>query len=869
MRQETEYSIMEFRIKQAELWREDVRDIIGLTSVKMDTYLVVNAVQLGFVVMSFCEGRLAAGTPSWLIGCHTLSLAGAFMYLLMSVWLSMHAAVSAKSYETRLLTQAVRLPVPSWAQLEGARTYASSFEKVQSRQMLRVPFITGTQESVLHRGLPSESSGSPSGTSDARHIATPVPKWDGKDASLPEWDGTDASCDPWGLERRGDGIYELDGSLRVDPRQARHVQLVREAMKHWQSYDAFARVSMSMGTNQLVTALSYYVMGYVLVSNHGVVASWLAVSLFMAIAVCIISLDMSLTLTEFRVSAALVIAGPVLGIFTADQWTRKTEISDVCVKFLPPIVYAIHAVWLSWLLYISKVVEQTGGAKLPTGFRSILYVDVFGWIKTKIPKVDLPYTSGSGRACSVPRRDVYRSGSGPAMQAVQYQQRQPVPLRPEDLPGAAGAARLPVGVEDCDPSWFEPQSFVPQQDQSVDGGVLDDDLEFERRDPGLVPWLVFQGATCLLIVLWFASGGFVLLDSCGVHTLRVQPLLRENVDEEEHNAGWLLQTGEHVSAGEELPTDWPHENVRPFGLACHSDGTVASLSRFSLYEAQIDGTKKVHFRPMPHCEEVEGEALQDIALSCEGGPCEALVLHRQGQRLTKCKLSASNDANETALLQTGSPHVASSWLSEEDTDEGRPQEEIKSLAFARTCLKGTQSNGRCAYVETSERRIVEVERDVGDVGPEVLEQWFPTRVLQARPTASFIQQSASGGSLHPLGDKYLAVLQRDAQSLEVLNPQQGGRTVGRWPLPKNKHWDAMCTAGDHLFLMAKGPSPQLWRFKMPEELRPKDQPTQKHRRPIVDLVSDADSETLLRSDLSNRLSAFGPRSSLQHRLSVG
>ncbi|CAE7897534.1 unnamed protein product, partial [Symbiodinium microadriaticum] len=117
MRQETEYQIMDFRIKQAELWREDVRDIIGLTSVKMDTYLIVNAVQLGFTVMAFCEGRLASGTPTWLVGCHTLSLAGAFMYLLMSVWFSMHASVTAKSYETRLLTQLVRLPVPSWAQL--------------------------------------------------------------------------------------------------------------------------------------------------------------------------------------------------------------------------------------------------------------------------------------------------------------------------------------------------------------------------------------------------------------------------------------------------------------------------------------------------------------------------------------------------------------------------------------------------------------------------------------------------------------------------------------------------------------------------------------------------------------------------------
>merc|ERR1719352_2168108 len=68
MRLETEYQIMEFRIKKAELFRDDVRDIIGLTGVKMDTYLIVNAVQLGFVVMLFCEGRLGAGTPVWLVG---------------------------------------------------------------------------------------------------------------------------------------------------------------------------------------------------------------------------------------------------------------------------------------------------------------------------------------------------------------------------------------------------------------------------------------------------------------------------------------------------------------------------------------------------------------------------------------------------------------------------------------------------------------------------------------------------------------------------------------------------------------------------------------------------------------------------------
>ncbi|CAE7946099.1 unnamed protein product [Symbiodinium sp. KB8] len=289
MRQETEYQIMDFRIKQAELWREDVRDIIGLTSVKMDTYLIVNAVQLGFTVMAFCEGRLASGTPTWLVGCHTLSLAGAFMYLLMSVWFSMHASVTAKSYETRLLTQLVRLPVPSWAQLEAARTYGSTFEKTKTTQMFRVPFAMGSQQRVL-----GEAS-----SSTAPALTNQEGAAEGTDTGPPA-----ASADLWGLEGNGEEIYELDGKLRTDPASQRHLQLIKQVMHYWQSYDGFARVAMSMGTNQLILGLSYYVIGYVLISNKAIIACWLVVLLFMVIATALIRLDMSLTGFEFRAAMA-------------------------------------------------------------------------------------------------------------------------------------------------------------------------------------------------------------------------------------------------------------------------------------------------------------------------------------------------------------------------------------------------------------------------------------------------------------------------------------------------------------------------------------------------------------------------------------
>ena len=44
-----------------------------------------------------------------------------------------------------------------------------------------------------------------------------------------------------------------------------HVRLYRQLQANWQSYDAYARVAMSMGTNQLLHALTYYVLGYLII----------------------------------------------------------------------------------------------------------------------------------------------------------------------------------------------------------------------------------------------------------------------------------------------------------------------------------------------------------------------------------------------------------------------------------------------------------------------------------------------------------------------------------------------------------------------------------------------------------------------------
>jgi len=814
MRQETEYQIMDFRIKQAELWREDVRDIIGLTSVKMDTYLIVNAVQLGFTVMAFCEGRLASGTPTWLVGCHTLSLAGAFMYLLMSVWFSMHASITAKSYETRLLTQLVRLPVPSWTQLEGARTYGSTFEKAKTNQMFRVPFVMGTQQQVLGEAATSSESQ--------------------EQGSI---EGGEGSTDLWGLEGRGEGIYELDGSIRTNPDQLRHLNLIKEVMKYWQSYDGFARVAMSMGTNQLILGLSYYVIGYVLISNKAIMACWLVVLLFMVIATALIRLDMSLTGLEFRAAVVLVSAGPALTAVAAQQWRLHTVKGYELVHLLAPLPYAAEAAWLMLLLYISKVGEQEGGAMLPTGFRSVMYIDVFGWIKRARAK-----ESGSASTLGVPTRASFSeteeetaadevggeavAGKGPAIESVNYEGRfvkGPKPTRPEELPGAAKPAPEHLATKEM----FDPTTFVPREKDGQKANHAEDIHPYLK--PGLVPWRIFCSATSLLLILWWISGVLILLQASGWSALRVSPLLRDSEEGPqpiEQTAAFLLELESRSSEfepllGEQIDTSWP-SGALPRRLACAPDGNkvmLAATSRFGLFQAELMQRKSAvaanktafttfhsaaaAFNYAPACDGLEGEALQDVAVACRG-TC-AMVLHRQGQRLTNCALTQK---------PTGQPAMSLSdaWLGEGDAAAGEAQEEVSSLALLESCGKAS-GDQNCAYAETTSGRLVEMKSGLGGSGRP---DWLPTRVLMA-DTRNTLRR---GGDLHILGDRYLGMLSADGTQLHVFDIQNSGKLLGRWPLPSQKRWTGMCSAGGSLYLLSEeAHAPQLFRFPLPKSLQ--------------------------------------------------
>jgi len=136
-RMKKEFKERGYRTTQASLWREDVRDFVSLTEQKMSLYLIVNVLLLSFTVSLWVEGQLPESTPDWLVMGYQVSCVVAFSFHLLTIWLAMHASICAKSYQIRVLTQLVRLPVPTWQELEACRTAGSEYEKLDARQMFR------------------------------------------------------------------------------------------------------------------------------------------------------------------------------------------------------------------------------------------------------------------------------------------------------------------------------------------------------------------------------------------------------------------------------------------------------------------------------------------------------------------------------------------------------------------------------------------------------------------------------------------------------------------------------------------------------------------------------------------------------------
>ena len=331
------------RIEEASLYREDLRDLFDLVIKKMDSYLVINTLMLGFSISLFSIVEMPSGVPRWLFWLYEMCLCGSALFLLLSVWLALYASVMAQTYMVRLLTQWLRLPVPSRKDIERAASSIWDYERSGPGKFLRLP--------VIHKG-DSHSDSSDTSQDDSQALGRRASRTMGS---------------------------ELNAVKQT------HFKLFSELQGFWQGYDAYARVCMVMGSNQLLQALGHISLAY-FVADFGQV--WASILFLLVIHYCeYLHMQMNLSMDNTRriLLPILLFSPPALTAACALWWHfetrherengKKYHEDPNGPKFLAIFAFLAHMLWLSFAL--AQGFEQTLG--LPVRFNTVgLANDILG-----------------------------------------------------------------------------------------------------------------------------------------------------------------------------------------------------------------------------------------------------------------------------------------------------------------------------------------------------------------------------------------------------------------------------------------------------------------------------------------------------------
>lgn len=817
-----EYKVMEMRVEQVELWREDIRDLMDFSLEKLEVYLLVSTLELGFTVTAYAKSRVPAGGPPWLVSAHFITLTGAFMYFLLSLWLGIHAYVASVAYKVRILTHHVRLPVPTWTALEAARTYGSAFEKMGPAQMFRVPVI-----------MPQEKIVAANATLPTAAPAVQQPE-------RPAENLLQAASDPWGLERHGDDIRELAPDVNSNAAKQRHIWLAREAASFYQTHEAFSRVMLSLGTIYLAQFMCYLCLSYTLLSNAAPVPAFSGVFAFSAVSMGMLWLEVSVSIESMIFLSVLNFMGPGISslvTFMSSKYSGYPGAWD----YLMPLAILSHGVWLLAYLLSLRIRETEAGAILPMAFRGILYIDVFGRDRSQVEPAAVDVTRDPAGP-----RSRQPGACFPAMSCID----QSGPIRPEDLNSRddwPDAMRPELR--------FQPEAFATVHDAHKE--LLAPLEKLPGKPHAVSASRVFLVSTTVLILVHVTASVMAAYDAyAGLGSFGVygKPSLQMSFI--------TADISHEISSGrgERIETSWPSAFARPHGLTCDTRGIVfavagqAASGRKALLHASLAvappsgslssilgnlrrslpvGSRERHkllFDAAPSCplaEGVGGLAIQDLALpSCSNAnECMATVLPRRGHHLVHCPMSEPDDTAAVPERISNSTPIARSWLEDggalhagHAANSKAGSEELIALAVipcdTDNALEDHVSTRECAVVGTSAQRVVRLALTQGSA----LQPVFAPRHILVEG-----ELEVSGvGTFARFGNRYLGMLHRTSNSLHLLDLANGGVRSGIVrlpPSPRGPAWAAVCAGGGYIYALEAGEDPAVWRFAAPQQLQ--------------------------------------------------
>ena len=327
------FQTMKMRIEACDMYREDLRDLFDLTVVKMDNYLIVNSLTLMFTMGFFYEGRLPSDTPAWLMWLWATNLAAAVLFLVLSVWFAIHAAIAAQTFSVRLLTQWLRLPVPTRADVDAVKPSLEQFEQSKVQEMLRLPVISEYLKDTFRRG-------------------------DGQTAEAEQEQAEERTAVRKALDKNYNEFVE-------------HFILFQRLQSSFTGYDAYTRVTLVVGAAHLFFVIGYMALAHYMLALRQIGALAFIIGII-AFSIVHARHNLILTVTEHLFFAFALALGPILASVMAIA--KLHNINTLIPDYLAPFAFMAH--FLVTLVYVLLGFEATND--LPTRFSTVVAIDILG-----------------------------------------------------------------------------------------------------------------------------------------------------------------------------------------------------------------------------------------------------------------------------------------------------------------------------------------------------------------------------------------------------------------------------------------------------------------------------------------------------------